>query len=274
MIESESHDEDATMRRIGAVVSIGVGVACAGVSFGDDAGPPLVPPSAAPAAPAASRPAAELAPAIEATPPRQTGPVLAVPGLRGPGRVPPRAALALPALEPAGPSGGSPGSVVTGSTESLGAGFAPRPVPGTARPPITLESEPGGEPAPRGASSTLSGRREALRTPAQAPRRAPGIFGRFLAPPSLLGRPAADADDSISVEPRSDPATDAALKRRLEHQIRQSLGDRVQTVEVRVVGREVTVRARATRFWQRRAVRRSIETLPSLSGFRPTIDVE
>jgi hypothetical protein len=35
----------------------------------------------------------------------------------------------------------------------------------------------------------------------------------------------------------------------------------------------VTIRARATRFWQRRAVRRSLETLPGLAGYRPTIEL-
>jgi hypothetical protein len=107
-----------------------------------------------------------------------------------------------------------------------------------------------------------------------APRRAPGLFGRFLAPPFALGRGSADSGTTLTVEPRTDPAADAALKRRLEHQIRESFGDRLKSSDVRVVGREVFIKARVIRFWQRRSVRRSLETLPSLSGLRSTIDVE
>jgi hypothetical protein len=85
------------------------------------------------------------------------------------------------------------------------------------------------------------------------------------------------ADDrttsGITVEPSTDPAAEAALKRRIERQIHESLGDRARDVEVRILGRDVTIRARATRFWQRRTVRRSLESLPGLSGYRATIDL-
>ncbi|MFO0907568.1 MAG: hypothetical protein U0794_04270 [Isosphaeraceae bacterium] len=78
----------------------------------------------------------------------------------------------------------------------------------------------------------------------------------------------------MTVEPRTDPATDAALKRRLERQIRESLGNRVQSYEVRVVGREVIIRARTARFWQRRSVRNTLESLPGLNGYRTTVVVD
>jgi hypothetical protein len=126
-------------------------------------------------------------------------------------------------------------------------------------PPIDeVEPEPGprssgaGRPAPaRGASSSL---------------------GRFLGP---LGprSDSADPGSSIRVEPRSDPAADAAVKRRLENQIEQTLGDRVRTFEVLVVGRSVVLRARASRFWQRRSVRRSLETLPLPAGYRARVEM-
>ena len=78
---------------------------------------------------------------------------------------------------------------------------------------------------------------------------------------------------SIKVEPSTDPAAEAALKRRIERQIRELLGDRVGDVEVRIVGRDITIRARAVRFWQRRAVRRTLETLPGLAGYRARVEM-
>ena len=70
------------------------------------------------------------------------------------------------------------------------------------------------------------------------------VFGRFLGPKGL-GADAADPGSSISVEPRSDPAAEAAVKRRIEKQVEQTLGDRVRSVEVRVSGRTVVFRAQA-----------------------------
>jgi hypothetical protein len=135
------------------------------------------------------------------------------------------------------------------------------PKPGAGPTTERANPNPNARPAPRPAA------------PGAGSRRSPGILGRFLPAPY----PPRGADDrsrsSIAVEPSSDPAAEAALKRRVEHQIRQALGDRVRDVEVRVVGRNVTIRARATRFWQRRGVRRSLETLPGLAGYRPTIEI-
>ena len=80
-------------------------------------------------------------------------------------------------------------------------------------------------------------------------------------------------DDSISVEPRSDPAADAAFKRRLEVQIRNAVGSRVHSFDVKVVDREVTIQAHGTRFWNRRAVKHTLETLPGLTGYHTTVEV-
>ena len=78
----------------------------------------------------------------------------------------------------------------------------------------------------------------------------------------------------MRVEARSDPAADAALKRRIERQIAQTLGNRVRSYEVRVVGRNVTIRAVPVRFWQRRAVRTTLESLPTLSGYKATVLID
>ncbi len=72
---------------------------------------------------------------------------------------------------------------------------------------------------------------------------------------------------------KPDPTTDAANKRKIEREIRDSLGDRLRSVEVRVSGRNVLIVAKASRFWQKRTVRRSLETLPGLTGFRARVDV-
>jgi hypothetical protein len=107
--------------------------------------------------------------------------------------------------------------------------------------------------------------------PSAAPR-ATSRLGRYLASPFTTGRPGPESS-AITVEPSSDPAAEAALKRRLERQIHDAVGDKVHEAEVRVVGRDVTIRARGVRFWQRRSVRRTLESLPGLAGYRPTIEV-
>jgi hypothetical protein len=98
------------------------------------------------------------------------------------------------------------------------------------------------------------------------------MLGRFLGP---LGstEETAGPGSSITVEPRSDPAAEAAIKRRIEKQVQEVVGDRVRSVEVRVAGRSVIIRAHATRFWQRRAVRRSLETMPLPSGYRSRVEM-
>jgi hypothetical protein len=83
-----------------------------------------------------------------------------------------------------------------------------------------------------------------------------------------------DREGSISVEPRTDPAAEAALKRRVDRQIRETLGNRLRSYEVRVEGSEVTITARTARFWQRRGVRNALESLPALTGYKATIRVD
>jgi hypothetical protein len=139
--------------------------------------------------------------------------------------------------------------------------------------PFVLESVPGRDTNDGLNPDAPRSGREPFPSESVPPQRRSGFFGRLF-PPLSIGRGSGGPDDAISVEPRTDPASDAALKRRLEHQIRTSLGDRVRFVEVRVVGRDVSVVARASRFWQRRSVRRSIESLPLLSGVRSRVEVD
>jgi len=98
------------------------------------------------------------------------------------------------------------------------------------------------------------------------------MFGRILGPAAPReGSPSPRS--SITVEPRSDPAAEAAAKKRIEKQVQQAVGDRVRSVEIRVSGRSVVIRAQAARFWQRRAVRRSLETMALPSGYRARVEM-
>jgi len=114
--------------------------------------------------------------------------------------------------------------------------------------------------------------------------RPPGVLGRlFGLPPQIPPRSTSRGNDA---EGRSeagrgesenagsaDAATDVAAKRRIEKQIRDALGDKVRSVEVRVTGRNVLVVAKPNRFWQKRGIRRTLESLPGLDGYRARIDV-
>lgn len=122
---------------------------------------------------------------------------------------------------------------------------------------------------------------EEARAPSR--RRLFGLFRRAdhapdVPPPSpvVAGEPTRikpQDGETIQVEPRSDPAADTALKRRLEAQIQSALGNQLKALDVRVVDRTVYVRAAVTRFWQKRSVRRTLETLPALAGYRTRIEV-
>jgi hypothetical protein len=115
--------------------------------------------------------------------------------------------------------------------------------------------------------------------PRPAPRRGGGVLGRlFGPPPAPLPPPSreearADSKPSRDSNPESGPDPDVAVRRRIERQIRATLGDKVRSYEVSVTGRNVTIVAQPSRFWLRRSVRRSLEALPSLQGYRARIEV-
>jgi hypothetical protein len=275
------------MRRriVGAVISVGLGFACTSSGMAEDEPPPLAPPGTG-GAPVSTPPPAPAAASSRPAP----GPVLAVPGSPGFHRLGGR--TGLPTLEPAGSAAADELPPLTGPAAmpaappspvpapALAPATAPAPVETNRRPaglaprgrPLTIESVPAGD-SPDLPPITPS-RSLAPRTTVLPPRRLPGLFSRFGVPPLVLGRGGGDPGASITVEPRSDPAAEAAVKRRVERQISESFGDRLKSVEVRVVGRDVTIRARATRFWQRRSLRRSLESLPTPSGYRTTVDLQ
>ena len=276
------------MRRMaaGAWGLLLVGVAAAGAP---DDGPEL-------AAPAdLLPPAAEAAPRPEAAAPPPSRPVMIRPRLRTAGPLP----LAIPApaagadpaadlpplIGPAEMTGAAPGAR-TPAGRGAAAGLAPRTLTLESVPREPMEFGPGpgagtepaiGGSAPQGKPRLLTGDTP---IPPQSPGRRSRLWGRMplpssAQPPAAVGRgrsPSGDRDEVV-IEPKSDPAADSALKRRVERQVREALGDKVREVEVLVVDRRVVVQARAVRFWQRRAVRRTIEGLPALAGLRATVHV-
>jgi hypothetical protein len=257
------------MRRTAARVTGLLVVACAGAAIAGEDGPPLAPPADVPPLSEAVEPAPESIPNI---PPR---PAYVVPRLR-PSRIP------IPTFEPSRPEEDDVPPLVgpDGMSEADPMpAYGPGPGLGRGQRPITLESvpedalpdvtKPGPRPTPR-----VTERLEPSEPVAAPPRRF-RLFNRFELPsPPPRPREQPRPDSAISVEPRSDPAADAALKRRLERQVREIGGDRLRSLEVRVVNRNVAIRARANHFWQRRGLRRSIESLPGLSGYRTSIDVD
>lgn len=271
------------MRRIETILSLGLGLGITGGAIAQDDTLPLLPPVSAPSQTTSSQePSSGIEPkAASGAADRRA--VLAIPGLNQPTTS--RRRAEKPIREPADPTAASDLPPLVGPSEmpALRRSLSPvaRPAAEDRSRPLVLESVPQGEdPDSPARLTTPPPRREASRTDTPAPkptsaptpRRAPGLFGRMF--PTPFVPPRAGASDSIKVEPRTDPASDAALKRRIEHQIRQTFGDRLREVEVRVVGREVTVRGRATRFWQRRGLQRSLESIPSLSGLRSTVEVD
>jgi hypothetical protein len=104
----------------------------------------------------------------------------------------------------------------------------------------------------------------------------PGFLGRVLGqPPANSSRSATrNSEGATRAKAKSEPETDAVVQRRIEQQIRSTLGDKVQSIQVRVSGRNVLIVGRATRFWQKRGVYRSLESLPGLAGYRAQIDLD
>ncbi len=275
--------DDEAMRRIAAGLAwVGL-TAGAGAALGQDAPPPLTPPLVGPVSESAPKPRPAPIPAPTPAP----GQVLIVPGITTP-RTGVKPRVTAPALrdsdpplelplefEPAKPA------TTRSAAKPVFTGTDPFASEDKGRPPSTLESAsanadndpsaltppisataPHEDPAPRGPIA-----------PAQAPRRRPfGLLGRFLPPGSPLERRYAP-DDGVRVAPRNDPENDAALKRRIERQIRDNFGTRVQSYEVQVVNGEIAIRARASRFWFRRGVQMGMEALPELRGYRARVEV-
>jgi hypothetical protein len=294
------------MARAVTVWSVGIVLFfCAGVAFGQGP-PPLEAPVIEPDVPKAA--AAKPAKPADAPPPALPAgrPMLVVPGVTTP--VPragnsskpvissPARAGAMTGGAPADPAPPPDAMKARTSPFRPPGGLTTQPSPDPAlRAPIPLsieplddESSPGVRPK-RQATGRIKpdpsqgtgrpGVRDESSPPARpAPSRMPGLLGRFLGspPPAPSRTPArnAGARNQAKDELPTEPLTDSEVKRTIERQIREIVGDRVRSVEVRVNGKNVLISAHATRFWQKRAVRRSLETLPVLAGYRAHVEID
>jgi hypothetical protein len=205
--------------------------------------------------------------------------MLVIPGVTAPARTARKPAVATEtkAAEPPPLAGPATSSAAPRSTKPAS----------SAAIPLTLEPIPAGEDVQHDAGTDLHEPKRTRPTPTSPPSQAqdkprttkpetpaPASGVSRYTPGAMLGRilgsdeEGSDAKNAIRVESRSDPAVEAAVKRRVEQKIQETLGDRVNSVEVRVKGRTVVIRARASHFWYRRTVRRTLETLPMPSGYR------
>ncbi len=285
---------------------------CASLAVAQDQAPPLTPPALDPPAtaptPATPRPQSASgsgsSPASSPTTkpaqaaPVETRPLLVVPGVTAP--VPSRPGTRPNRPRPVAETGSADDSTAPAApSTSRASSLPPIELPDAGRDqsltgrspiPLTLESIPDEPPAELGSERLPADRSAAPRPPRASsprplsepsapaasrpapPRGSSTMFGRLLGPSGSREEPTSPRS-SISVEARSDPAADAAVKRRIEKQVQQAVGDRVRSVEIRVSGRSVVIRAQPARFWQRRAVRRSLETMPLPSGYRARVEM-
>ncbi|WP_435021448.1 hypothetical protein TA3x_002379 [Tundrisphaera sp. TA3] len=258
-------DPGSSGRAIRLALALGL-IGPAGVRAGDE-GPML-------SAPAGLPDAAPLPGPADAPPIRQ-GPVLALPGIS----TPPRGAAPAPAADLMLPDLDAP------------IGMSNAPAPARAAEPTIIETMPFEPAAPIDERPTTP-RSSARATPTAStsgptrsatpppPARRPWWFGNARpgtapTPASAPGRAAVASGGSMAnpSEPKNDPAADTLLRRKIERQARALVGNRARSLEVRVVGKQVAIEARGVGIFQKRAVRRSLESMPSLSGLRSSVVV-
>ncbi len=148
-------------------------------------------------------------------------------------------------------------------------GTAPRVTTPSSRSSTTSRVEPRPAPAP---ATQRRGRLFGL-LPAAAPVSSPASSSSTSASASAV-KPTAPGRSIVDLMAKTpeDPA-ETALKRRIEKQLKEVVGDRARTIEVHVEGKSATIQARGVKLFQKRGVRKSIEAIPALSGLRSTIEV-
>ena len=285
---------------------------CAGLAVAQDQGPPLTPPALGSSVDGADHTRAPTSECFRqrlrlrfqphyqarSAAPAESRPLLVIPGVTAP--VPSRPGTRPSRPGPVAGTGAADSIAPTAPSTSRDATLPPIEPPATGSDsslkgrvpiPLTLESIPDEPPAELGSERLPADRSAAPRSPRPSsprpmsePTTAPALpsrrrraapramFGRLLGPLGSGSEPTGPRS-SITVEPRSDPAADAAIKKRIEKQVQQAVGDRVRSVEIRVSGRSVVIRAQAARFWQRRGVRRSLETMSLPSGYRARVEM-
>ncbi|APW59850.1 hypothetical protein [Paludisphaera borealis] len=253
------------MSRSVVVGTLGILMLAASLAHAQDSSPALDAPALLPPAEAAASPpasAALSAPTASEAAPRR--PLLVIPGVTAPA-----SASARTARKP---------SVVAGAKPSDAPALAGPATTPKAAIPLTLEPIPAADEVDEAEPKRSAPTRAKPRSTSPATP-APATGGSRYYPGAVLGRilgaddEGSNAKSAIRVESRSDPAAEAAVKRRVEQKIQEALGDHVNSVDVRVTGRTVAIRARASRFWYRRSVRRSLDTLQMPSGYRARVEL-
>ena len=92
-------------------------------------------------------------------------------------------------------------------------------------------------------------------------------------------RPGGAEPRSIIPAPRdpdlpSDADQDLAFRRQVDRAVRVAGAPHIKSQDILVKNRQVWIRLKADRFWNRRILRKSIESLPILSGYELLLDVE
>lgn len=110
------------------------------------------------------------------------------------------------------------------------------------------------------------------------PRRR-GLFGLFRSQPRYERiDPLPSTSSARNKLPKTmsstDPATDSALRRKVQAQADRALGRHLRELDVRVVDQKIRIRARADFFWNRRGIRKTLATLPAIQGHETAIEVD
>ena len=248
-----------------------------------------------------SAPIGATGPAVELPPPALVKPPAPAPA---PTAAPRRSVLALPGITTptTPPPSARPSAELELPDLAAPVGMNQAPPPARTANPIVIEPLPSQLPAITEPSPTpgrapvrrdpMPARSAATRTPtppASTTARRPWWFGPTRPGPPPVNSGAATAvtgpgsngrmpnmgRESVAEgkEGKADPAAEVALQKRLERQARALVGDRARVVEVRVSGKQVAIEARGVRMFQKRNVRRALETMPGLSGYRSSVSV-
>jgi hypothetical protein len=238
------------------------------------------PPLTAPVVNSEPGPAVVPPPVVRSAPTVENRPLLVLPGITRPRSVLPRATSPPPSVS------GDPVPSLAGPGEP--SEDAPLPTPTVNPRPFSMNRRATSRtvesvPAEDGGSTTVTppldvpSRRlieERRPAPPSPPRRPQGLFGRLFQADSARterARPAPSA--ARDVPPTTESPADTAFKRRVAKEVREKLGNRVSTFDVRVAGRDVLIRAKVPRFWQRRGVRNDLQSLPVLTGYKSAVEL-
>jgi hypothetical protein len=263
-------------------LTTGLTLFAGGAIAGDGDGPELSSPSEMPvliSKPATTTPApAAVRPSTARLPGR---PMLAIPGITTPAARP-SIPIDAPKTTP-GPAVGEPALDAPIEMRPFPEALAGQPglSPSQSNFPLILDPGPIDELPPPGGATTRSNPPSRKPTsppqPVPTPARRPRLFGFFSGPAPSTAASSDPAGSKPIIPGRAmvddEPAAESALKKRIERQAREVVGNRARSVEVKLDGKEAVVHVSGVKFLQKRAIRKQLEGIPALSGLRSTIEV-